>query len=319
MRGQDRTWLLVTGLVALALAAYPLLASSSGISGLRDVLLFALFAVSLDLFWGRTGILSFGHATFFGLGAYGMAILTIHIAPSAPWASVAGLLFGVGLAGLVALVVGYFILYGGVRGAYFTIVTLALTIVAQQIAVGWSAVTGGDSGLIGVPPLTLGASLTGTTFYYAVLAVLFAVVLGLWAGLRGRRGLILRAIADDERKAQTLGHDTARALLLTFALSGMIGGLAGALYATGTGFVAPDMVALLLSTEVIMWVAIGGRGSLIGAVLGTIVVWRLQQEVSSLSASAWPLAIGAFFVAMALLFPDGLPDALRRLWARRRA
>jgi ABC-type branched-subunit amino acid transport system permease subunit len=318
MTRQDRTWLgLALALFAL-LAAYPAIASMSQVAGLRDILLFALFAVALDLFWGRTGILSFGHATFFGLGAYGMAVFTIHLAPGAPWASLVGLGFAVVLAGLVALVVGYFIIFGAVRGAYFTIVTLALTLVAQQIAVGWSPVTGGDAGLIGVPPLWLGVWVTGLPFFYLVLAVLVLVVLGLWGALRGRRGLILRAIEDDERKAQTLGYNTSAHLLATYTASGLIAGMAGALYATGTGFVAPDMIALLLSTEVIMWVAVGGRGSLIGAVGGTIIVWQLQQRVSSLNASAWPLFIGGFFMAMVFLFPDGLPAAARKLWARAR-
>ena len=315
MKPQDRNWLMIALALLAVFAAYPAMASMSAVAGLRDVLLFALFAVALDLFWGRTGILSFGHAAFFGLGAYGMAVFTIHLAPGAPWASLGGLGFAVALAGVVALVVGYFIIFGSVRGAYFTIVTLALTLVAQQIAVGWSSVTGGDAGLIGVPPLWLGAPVTGLAFFYLVLVVLALVVFGLWWGLRGRRGLTLRAIEDDERKAQTLGYNTSAHLLATFVVSGLIAGLAGGLYATGTGFVAPDMIALLLSTEVIMWVAVGGRGSLIGAVVGTIVVWQLQQRVSSLNASAWPLFIGGFFIAMVFLFPDGLPAAARKLWA----
>ncbi len=318
MTRPDRIWLWTALALFGGLAVYPVFASASSVSGLRDILLFALFAVALDLFWGRTGILSFGHATFFGLGAYGMAILTIDLAPGAPWAPLIGLVFAMGLAGAVALIVGYFIIFGAVRGAYFTIVTLALTLVAQQIAVGWSPVTGGDAGLIGVPPLWLGVSVTGLPFFYLVLGVLVLVVLGLWWALRGRRGLILRAIEDDERKAQTLGYNTSLYLLATFVASGLIAGLAGALYATGTGFVAPDMIALLLSTEVIMWVAVGGRGSLIGAVAGTIIVWQLQQRVSSLNASAWPLFIGGFFMAMVFLFPDGLPAAARKLWSKAR-
>lgn len=316
MTQREKTWLFITLAILAALALYPAFGSYSGVSGLRDILLFALFAVSLDLFWGRTGILSFGHATFFGAGAYGMAVMTIHLAPGTAWSSLAGLAFGVGLAGVIALAVGYFVIFGGVRGAYFTIVTLALTLIAQQIAIGWSSVTGGDAGLIGVPPLTLGLSITGKVFYYLVVAVLFGIVLALWAGLRGQRGLVLRAIEDDERKAQTLGYNTPLHLLAVFVLSGLIAGLAGALYVTGTGFVAPDMIALLLSTEVIMWVAVGGRGSLIGAVAGTMIVWRLQQEVSTLSASAWPLFIGAFFLAMVFFFPDGLPAAAQKLWTR---
>lgn len=130
-------------LMLLVLAVVPLVAGGYTLSTFRDIMLLGLFALSLDLFWGRTGILSFDHATFFGLGAYGMAIATTRFGVDPQWASLVGLSVGIGLASLVALIVGYFILYGGVRGAYFTIVTLALTIIAHQTAIGWSSVTGG--------------------------------------------------------------------------------------------------------------------------------------------------------------------------------
>jgi branched-chain amino acid transport system permease protein len=95
-------------------------------------------------------------------------------------------------------------------------------------------------------------------------------------------------------------------------------GLAGAIYATGTGFVAPDLIAILLSTEVIVWVAVGGSGTLVGPVIGTIVVWQLQDRVSSISYAAWPIAIGAFFILLVLVFPDGLPAYIVRLANRAR-
>ncbi|MCB1510945.1 MAG: branched-chain amino acid ABC transporter permease [Hyphomicrobiaceae bacterium] len=303
----------------------PLFSESYALTNYRDVMLFALFALSLDIFWGKTGILSFGHATFFGLGAYGMAITTIRFGLDPAWASLAGLAIGVGLAVIVALVVGYFILYGGVRGAYFTIVTLALTLVANHIAIGWSNVTGGDSGLIGVPPLTV----FGFSFYdpvasyYLALAVLAVALFGSMCLLSGRLGMTLTAIQDDEVKVQTLGYRTSFILLMTFAASAAMAAIAGGLYATGTGFVAPDMIALLLSTEVIIWVAVGGSGTLVGAVIGTFVVWWLQQKISSISFAAWPIAIGTFFILLVLVFPQGpaafIAEKLRRLREGREA
>jgi branched-chain amino acid transport system permease protein len=268
-----------------------------------------LFALSLDIFWGRTGILSFGHATFFGIGAYGMAIASIRFGIDPYWVSVVGLLFGVGLAALVALAVGYFILYGGVRGAYFTIVTLALTLIANQVAVGWSSVTGGDSGLIGVPPFSVfGFSFGGTAAsFYLALGVLAVCLLAALRIMHGRLGFLLTAIQDNELKVRTLGYRTQFILLMTFVASAAMAGLAGAIYATGTGFVAPDLIALLLSTEVIIWVAVGGSGTLTGAVIGTFVVWQLQQKISSVSIAAWPIFIGSFFILLVLVFPKGLP------------
>lgn len=312
-----RKWGLLVGLVAVfgALAASPAWTDSFGLFGTRDLMLFALFAVSLDLFWGRTGILSFGHAAFFGLGAYGMGVATVTLGIDPAYSTLAGLGLGLGLSAAVALGIGYFLIFGGVRGAYFTIITLALAMIAQHIAIGWSSVTGGDSGLIGVPPL----GIAGYTLFdpiaqfYLVWGVLLTVVLGIWVVLRGRHGLVLKALQDNEIKAQTLGHNTAAYLLTTFVASAVIAALAGAIYATGTGFIAPDMIGLLLSTEVIMWVAVGGRASLLGPIVGTFVIWHLQQQISSWSAQTWPLILGGFFILMVFLFPDGVPSLVRRI------
>ena len=314
---------LIAVVLVAGLALMPFVTDAYTLSNYRDVALLGLFALSLDVFWGRTGILSFGHATFFGLGAYGMAITTIRFGLDPAWAGLAGLAAGVALAAVVALFIGYFILYGGVRGAYFTIVTLALTLIASHIAVGWSSVTGGDSGLIGVPPL----SLFGYTFYdpvssfYLVLGVLALCLFGSLRVMGGRYGLVLKAIQDDETKARTLGYKTQWLLLKTFVASAAMAGLAGALYVTGTGFVAPDLIALLLSTEVIIWVAVGGSGTLVGAVIGTAIVWQLQVRISSISFAAWPIAIGVFFMLMVLVFPQGpaawILNRIRRL--RRKA
>ena len=304
-----------------SLAILPLFVKSYTLSTYRDIMLLGLFALSLDIFWGRTGILSFGHATFFGLGAYGMAIASIRFGLDPQLVSLVGLLFGVGLAVTVALCVGYFILYGGVRGAYFTIVTLALTLIANQIAIGWSSMTGGDSGLIGVAPFVLGMlDFSGTlASYYLALAVLAVSLMTALYLMHGRLGLLLTAIQDNETKVRTLGYPTQRILLMTFVTSAAMAGLAGALYASFAGFVAPDQIALLLSTEVIIWVAVGGSGTLTGAVIGTFVVWQLQQKISSISVAAWPLAIGIFFILLVLAFPKGIPaffvDRLER-WKR---
>lgn len=328
LRAGERLWLVaLLGLVAL-LIAYPGWADAYTVSSLRDVLLFGLFALSLDYLWGKTGTLSFGHATFFGLGAYGVAITAVKLQADPAYAALLGLALGIALAALVAGIVGYFLIFGGVRGAYFTIVTLALSIIAQHIAVGWSSMTGGDAGLIGVPPLGLEFVAPGLTLadplalYYAVLAVCGAVLMALWIACRGHYGKVLAAIQDNEARARSLGHNTSLHLLVVFILSAAIASIAGGIYATSTGFVAPDMIGLLLSTEVIMWVAVGGRGTLIGPFIGTFVVWNLQQEISSIDTKLWPLAIGLFFIAMVFLFPDGVITVVERVQAfraRRRA
>lgn len=312
---------IIAMMALIAFAILPLFSSGYALTTYRDILLLGLFALSLDIFWGRTGILSFGHATFFGLGAYGMAIATTKFGLDPAYVSLVGLALGVGVAALVALVVGYFMLYGGVRGAYFTIVTLALTLIANQIAIGWSSVTGGDSGLIGVPPFSvLGLGFGDPVWsFYLALGLLAVCLLFSLHVMHGRIGSVLTAIQDNEVKVRTLGYRTQFILLMTFVISAAMAGLAGAIYATGTGFVAPDLIALLLSTEVIIWVAVGGSGTLTGAVIGTFIVWQLQQRISSFSIALWPILIGSFFILLVLVFPRGIPAFLMdNLFARKK-
>lgn len=306
--------------VMAALLAYPLALSPYQMDLARDTLLIGLLALSLDFLWGKAGILSFGQAAFFGLGAYSVAI----IGPMVPGdnGALAGLATGLALAMLVSGTVGYLLIFGGVRGAYLTIVTLALTLIARNIATSWASVTGGEAGLIGAPPPGIsvgGFSLVASTSlsqYLLVATVLAAVVAGIWLVCRGQYGRVLAAIQDDELKVRSLGYDTSAHILVVFMASGGIAALAGGLYASVSGYVAPDLVGLLLSTQAIVHVALGGRGTLVGPVIATVLVTRLQQEVSSFSYALWPLLLGAFFIAMVLLFPDGLLPLFQRLGNR---
>ena len=309
---------IVVAIVVALLALYPFAADVYSVSVLRDTLIFGLFALSLDLLWGKAGILSFGHAAFFGLGAYGTAIIAQLLSDN-HLSSLIGAAGGVALAAAVALCIGYFLIFGGVRGAYLTIVTLAVSLVAQQIAVGWASVTGGDAGLIGTPPP--GFALAGMSYafvdpaaqYWLVLGASALALAGLWLACRGQFGRVLAAIRDNELRARTLGYNTSLRLLLVLVISAGLAAFAGALYASLSGFVAPDLTGLFLSTEVIVWVAVGGRGTLVGPFVGAFVVIRLQQVVSSYSTKLWPLLIGLFFVAMVFLFPNGLLDLFGRL------
>lgn len=309
----SRNWLIAFAIGVLALSAYPGFVDNYMLTVLRDALIFGLFAVSLDFFWGRTGILCFGHACFFGLGGYVMAIVSM--AEGMPVPSLLGLLAAVIAAAALAAVIGYFLFFGGVRGSYFTIVTLALSVIAQQVAVSWSDVTGGDTGLLGVPPPSIGSlDLSGDlASYITVSAILAAVLLALWLVSRGRWGKVLTAIGDNETRAAALGYNVAARLTLTFVLAAAIAGLAGALYVAMAGLVAPDLIGLLLSTEVVVWVAIGGRGTLIGPVVGAVLVQRAQQEISSHNPSLWPLIIGCIFVLIVFLLPDGVLSITTRL------
>lgn len=322
-RPQRRPVVLATAVGAVLLTALvPLAVGDYASATLRDALAFALLAVAVDLLWGKTGLLSFGHAAFFGAGAYGMGVVTVHAGLDPAVAAWAGLAAGIAIAALVSLVVGYFLIFGGVRGPYFTIVTLALAVISGHIIVGFGEVTGGDAGLIGVLPLHFpgsagAAPLSGHGPFWLVLGVLAAVAIGVWWLCSGRYGRVLRAIQDNELRARALGYNTAAHLLGVFVGSAVVAALGGGLYGSTVGFVAPDVIGTILSVQAIVWVAIGGRGTLIGPIVATVLVIWLEQRISSIDTRIWPLVIGALFILCVFVFPDGILGRLKKLLAAR--
>lgn len=297
--------------VVILLAFVPSFFGEYAVAALRDALAFALLAVSLDFLWGKTGLLSFGHAAFFGAGAYGVGVISVKTGLDPAIASWVGLAVGVGIAAVLSFVVGYFLIFGGVRGPYFTIVTLALAVISGHIVVGWGEVTGGDAGLIGihalhVPSAAGAVPLSGAGQYWLVLGVLTACTGGIWWLCRGRYGQVLQAMQDNELRARALGHNTAANMLVVFVASAAIAALGGGLYGASVGFVAPDAVGTILSVQAIVWVAIGGRGTLAGPILATLLVIWLEQRISSIDTRIWPLVIGALFILSVFVFPDGI-------------
>jgi len=311
----------LVALAALAvLVLYPAIGSAYRIAQLRDALLLALFALSLDFLWGRAHTLVLGQALFFGVGAYALAIATTRLG----WSSGAGIALGIAVSTALAAGSGYFLLFAGVRLHFFAILSMAMSLIAYQLVVSWSSVTGGDIGILGIPPITV--SLLGLSYsaageaagYYGALAVTFLALVALWLICRGPYGHVLDAIGTNENRARTLGFNTALHLLIAFAVAAAIAALAGALYASASGVVAPDLLGMLLSTEVMVWVAIGGRGTLIGPLLATILVTQVGNTVSSYSTSLWPLILGALFVLVVFAIPDGLAALVRAAWQRMR-
>ena len=193
--------LAMLALVALLFAS-PVLFSYYTVAQIRDALLFAMLALGLDFLWGKTGLLSFGHAAFFGAGAYGVAVISTHAGIDPAAGAWLGLAVGLGVAIAVSAIVGYFLIYSGVRGPYFTIVTLALAVIADHIVVGWSSVTGGNAGLLGVPALQFPGSagwtaLTPNGQFWLIASCVSLTAGGIWLLCRGRFGLLLLAIQDN--------------------------------------------------------------------------------------------------------------------------
>lgn len=307
-RSKDIAPVAMWGTALVLFATLPLWSGPYLLSTIRDALIMGLLGLSYDFLWGRAGVLTLGHTTFFGLGAYGFAVATVQFGQT----PLTGLVAGILCAAAVAAVVGYFLLFAGVRLHFFAIISMAVLIVVQQLATSWQSVTGGDTGLLAIPGLS--ATVAGHGFdlsgprasWYAVAGVLLAATGLMWLVCRSRYGRVLTAIATNEWRARACGYHTSFHLLLVFVVSAMIAAIAGCLMAACSGVVAPDVFSPLLATEVILWVAIGGRGTTGGPVIAAVVLTLLKQTVSSYSTDGWPLILGTLFLGCVLFMPDGL-------------
>lgn len=299
---------LLVGSVAV-LAALPWLLARHQLSILTELLIFGLLAMSLDLLMGFTGMVSFGHAAWFGLGAYGSALLLLTYAVPLPVALVGGAL----LAALVAWPIGY--LCTRSSGIYFGMLTLAFAQLLYTIAYKWRDLTGGSDGLTGVPKTTLwpaGPALTSPhAFYLLVLAVALLAFAGCRALVTSPFGRALQGIRENERRFATLGQDPRRFKVIVFVVAALVAGLGGALFAPFRGFASPEVMFWVLSGQALMMVIVGGLGTLIGPVLGAMI-FILLQEVASSYTEHWMLVNGVIFVVMVIFFPGGLVGTLRR-------
>jgi len=277
---------------------------------LPQYMLFGVLALSLSLLWGYVGIVSFGQAAFFSLGAYSFGLILGKLpATSAPYV---GLAVAAAAGAALSGVIGYFLFTGGVRDSYFVLVTLAISTIAQVVANTESGITGGFNGLYvqrallelpGSARLSLQGDLAA---YYVILLFTVAAYMGLRFLLATKFGKVLVGIRVNEDRTVALGYNTALYKTVAFALSGSIAGVAGALYATDAGFVSPDLGGVLFSTNVVVWVAIGGRQHLVGALIGAIGISALSNYLNGMIPRYWQLALGVLFVAVITFFRHGL-------------
>jgi branched-chain amino acid transport system permease protein len=276
------------------------------------VLVLGLAAMSLNFLLGFTGVLSFGHAAYFGLGAYGVGMTLKYLAPSTPL----GILVGVVTGAVAAALIGALIVK--LRGVYFAMVTIAFGQVFFFIAFRWNAVTGGDDGLTGWTrqALNLGVGridILGNdkAFYYLVL-VLFAGAVGIMALLlRSPFGRTLIAIRENERRARFLGIPVEQHIWLSFVISCLFVALAGTLYALLNNFTDPRALRWDQSGNFVIMAVLGGMRSFWGPLIGAAIFVVLQDYVSSHTEN-WMSFIGLFFVLVVLFFPRGVLGILRR-------
>jgi urea transport system permease protein len=321
-----RRWLDLAryGIPLALLLLFPLVSGTYQLNLLAKFLVYGLLALSLDLLWGYAGVLSFAQAVFFGLGAYALALVLLHWG-NLPGATYIGLLLAVGLPALLALVLGYAMFFGRVGGVYFAIVTFAVGAIVQSITIVWIEFTGGLNGLYGYPNPSLGipgiweVEISGNLLpYYLIVIVLLLSYIFVWRLVNSPFGQALRAINSNEERVEFLGYNVPGIKLIVFVISCALAGLSGALYVP-VGFVTAEIMGLLFSTAVIVWVAVGGRGTLYGAILGALLVNYLQVFMSDVLVFYWLLFIGLFFIVVVIFWPEGIVGLVQSLLGRIRS
>ncbi len=299
-----RLRLLGFALLVVGLASFPLAAGNYPVKLLQEILIWGIFAMSLDLLMGYAGMVSFGHSAFFGIGGY-VAALALAKSPGLTSALVLPAL----AAGLAALVIGFFSIR--VSGVYFIMLTLAFSQMfhAYTFQVSW---LGAEDGLVGIPrPVVPGwdvSSLRGFHGYLLSLVVFSALVL--WRIVRSPFGHVLHGIHENEARMEALGYAVDRYKLLAFVIAGVFAGVAGSLYAQFNGSITPDAFFWKTSGEALLMVIIGGTGTLGGAVLGAAAFILLQSLVSTYT-ERWMLILGVTFILFVLFAPGGIVGALR--------
>ncbi|MBO6824704.1 MAG: hypothetical protein JJ879_00770 [Sneathiella sp.] len=294
------------------LALLPLVLNGYWVGQLNYYLVYGLFALSLSVVWGYGGILCLGQAAFFGIGAYVMALVTKGMILPDITSSLIGILAAMIAAVLFALVLGFFLFAGrGVQGAYLAVMTIAVTLMLERLMSNWYAL-GGYNGLLDIPPLTLQL---GDFFYefwdaaplfYLLLTIVFAILFALQIFMNSRYGLLLTALKGNQDRLTFFGYGILRLKMSVFALGAAIAGLAGALFVTIDGFASPTLIGFTLSTEVLIWVALGGKEMLLAAFLGAFVTRFAEGWLSEALDDFWLLAIGAIFMVSVVLLPKGL-------------
>jgi branched-chain amino acid transport system permease protein len=289
-----------------AVLAVPLLGSAFYTELATKALVLSIFAMSLDVLVGFSGLVSFGHAAYFGVAAYALALLTPRLQAASLWIALPA---SIGAAGLVALVIGFFALR--TRGVYFIMVTLAF---AQMVYYVFhdTGIGGGsdgiyvnfrpDASLLGFKPFDLG---NARHLYYFVAALALATYLLLALTLRSAFGCALMGIRSNEHRMRSLGYRTFQYKLAAFTLAGGLAGLAGFLYAVLYGFVTPELMAWHQSGDVLLMVILGGIGTLIGPVMGALALVGMHEAFSSLTRH-WQLGMGVVIVLAVIALPGGL-------------
>jgi urea transport system permease protein len=322
--------IVITALIVIMAVILPSVIPAFRLRLIGRFLSLAIVALGIDLIWGYTGLLSLGHGIFFALGGYALAMhlnlqipegklpefLTLYGVKELPWVwqpfysfpfTILALVI---IPGIVAGLIGYLVFRNRIKGVYFSILTQAALLVFYNFFNGQQELINGTNGLktdtekiFGVLASSPGAQ---RTFYIiTVIALALVYLLCRWL-TSGRFGKLLMAIRDDETRVRFSGYNPTGYKVLVFAISGAIAGIAGALYTVQTGIINPSIMQVAFSIEMVIWVAVGGRGTLIGAILGTMLVRLAQTFLSESFPEIWLFFQGALFLIVVTVLPDGI-------------
>jgi branched-chain amino acid transport system permease protein len=302
---QGRGWMMVAGTAVLLLAAGPFVFGTYLLNILIQAFFFSIVAVTVDVLWGYTGYLTFGQSAFFGLGAYAAGLVFTHGGFSAGYVVLA-LAVAIGATAVIAALVGWLSFYRGASPFFATVMSLVLPIVLSQLLLSGGEWTGSSSGLTGYETFDLSLN----AWYWIAGVALLAVATLAWVFVRSDGGRVLAAIRDNEARCSYLGINTSLVKIVLLVATAVVAGLAGFGYGSFSGVVAPELTGFVLGTQLIIWVALGGRGTLWGPVIGALLINVGTAYLSSSMPFAWQLILGAAFVAVIVLLPQGLVPLL---------
>jgi len=296
---------------------------------LTEILIWGLLAMSSDILIGYTGMVSFGHSAFFGLGLYGAAAALLTVKPPNMWLAI---LYGLALSAGAALFVAYFATR--LRDIYFAISTLIFSQIFYVAIFTLTEITGGENGLnfsrpqLGIPGIYT-MPFTSETLHWFVLAVVTASYLILRRITQSPFGMVLQSIRENEARTRAIGYPVERYKIVAVMLSGLFAGLAGVLYAFQNRFAAPDFVLFLISGEVVIFNVLGGIGTLVGPILGAAFFLTMREFLSRLfpylasyfniphlAEFPYLIPLGIIFILMVIFVPQGLLGFMRR-WLNR--
>jgi urea transport system permease protein len=334
-----RRWGFFLVAAALLLIVAPLVFNDFNLNLLAKFLTYAILALGLDLIWGYTGMLSLGQGVFFGLGAYSMAMyLKLEAAGNdlpdfmglfgvneLPWFwqpfhnPIFAIVIAIALPMLLAGLLGFLVFRSRIQGVYFSLITQALALILVTLFTGAQPVTGGTSGLSNFTTI-FGFSLNSpgvklALYFITVVCLGGTFLLSRWL-VGSRYGRVLVAIREDENRVRFMGYNPTTLKILIFTFAAGLAGLAGMLFVLQVGLISPAAMGIVPSIEMVIWVAVGGRGTLAGAVIGAVLVNYGKSSISGAFPDFWQYFYGALFIGVVLFFPTGLVGSWRSLGSK---